>query len=400
MKTTVLHPLNHSLASNVYSRLEKSGKLMESHIHGDTFGKAKDIEGLPNTPRGLLNIVKKSRNREGEDAATGAGYDRSPDVSLLTARRVSVAPAAPQQHQMKQLQLSCMAAHPVEPFVVAGIGNGELAVYKLFRAHGERRPSLHQIQGFDASRNCHDIATALYVPPEPLAQEGTLRHTSFIAGFRSGRVAVFEIKVHTDKEPPLLLKHDHHNCDVLYVTWHMTHGIVSVAADGTALVADTAGHLVWSIHATLGPSVLITSADLAAEHEQLAVAGSRSVSLWQCLSQTHYGTIDAFQVPRSPVRLVRYLPSQHFLVTVHEGGGATLIWNAVRLELFRVLWSPSSSLLLPSGKTPCAVWISDWFQGDGAFLIFGPEGVTERCIRETGEIYLGPNGAGSNHEQR
>merc|ERR1712232_1341654 len=105
-------------------------------------------------------------------------------------------------------------------------------------------------------------------------------------------------------------------------------------------------------------------------------AGSRSVSLWQCLSQTHYGTLDAFQVPRSPVKLVRYLPSQHFLVTVHEAGGATLIWQAGRLELLKVLWSPSSALLLPKGRTSCAVWVADWFRRDGAFLIFGPEGVT------------------------
>jgi len=353
------------------------------------------------------DMVKIRGPRHGEDARAGAGHDRSPEAVLFNARRENhkgngkgnkgnSTPPNSQRH----LQLSCLASHPIEPWLVAGIGNGELAVYKLFRAHGERRPSLHQIQGFDASRDCEDIATALYVPPEPLAHEGPLRHKSFIAGFRSGRVAVFEVKNYVDKEAPVLLDmKDIHKSHVLYVTWHMSQGILSVAADGTALVADTAGQLVWSIHETVGPNAMIVSADVASEREQLAVAGSRSVSLWQCLSQTHYGTLDAFKVPRSPVHHVRYSPSQHFLITVHEGGGTTLVWQAGRLELFKVLWCPSSALMLPQGKTSCAVWVSKWFHRDGAFLIFGPEGVTERYVQElsSGVTMTRTNSA---HEQR
>ena len=55
-----------------------------------------------------------------------------------------------------------------------GIGDGQLAVYYLFRSHGSKRKQLHQIQGFDASRGVGDVATAVCLPSRQLSEEGSL----------------------------------------------------------------------------------------------------------------------------------------------------------------------------------------------------------------------------------
>ena len=58
--------------------------------------------------------------------------------------------------------------------LAAGIGDGQLAVYYLFRSHGSKRKQLHQIQGFDASRRMGDVATAVFLPSRRLLDDGSL----------------------------------------------------------------------------------------------------------------------------------------------------------------------------------------------------------------------------------
>ena len=74
------------------------------------------------------------------------------------------------------LLLSCciMMVRAVCLLLVAGIGDGQLAVYYLFRSHGSKRKQLHQIQGFDASRRVGDVATAVSLPSRRLLDDGSL----------------------------------------------------------------------------------------------------------------------------------------------------------------------------------------------------------------------------------
>eukprot|EP00929_Paragymnodinium_shiwhaense_P053960 TRINITY_DN27050_c0_g1_i2.p1 TRINITY_DN27050_c0_g1~~TRINITY_DN27050_c0_g1_i2.p1 ORF type:complete len:491 (-),score=99.49 TRINITY_DN27050_c0_g1_i2:77-1549(-) len=463
MLTTVLHPLNLTITSKVFSDLERARSLVDKHCCSDGTrdldaqqDKKKeegDIETLmiPNTPRALLDVIR-ARARSAAAAgpslhAAAATHSRqSYNVSgplrgdgersreaadpiwrpQPASERGAFAPAAPtaQQQLSTQLLISCLAAHPEQPCLVAGIANGELAVYHLFRAHGERRPRLHQTLGFDGSGGKGDVATALYMPDTPLAQEGVLKHACFIVGFRSGRVAAFQTHAkgselkrskgfltpagadaddalfgysagvnysHAGADgpallaaEPLLLEHRHCQSPIAQVFWHASLGIVSITVDGGLLFAATNGSCIWSIKDAIGPRSRVVSADLSFERENIALAGQRIVSVWNGIAQTQVGTLDAFEVQRSPILLLRYLPSQMFFVTVHEGDGAVLIWDAVRLGLHRAVWSPPSWPPLP--KVSCAAWFP---QQDGASehacsaLAFGAHGLTQRRILES-----------------
>lgn len=178
------------------------------------------------------------------------------------------------------------------------------------------------------------------------------------------------------------------------VFWRPSLGLLSVSADGTVLVADTTGAATWTIQDAAGPRAMVASADLSFEHEQLAVAGNRVVSLWQCISQTQVGVLDTAEMLRSPVLLVRYLPSQLHLVTVHEGDGAVFIWDAARLQLHRAVWVPPAWPMPP--RASCAAWVPQrpaWGDaakrgagpptgGGGSLFIFGADGLTERQLCE------------------
>jgi len=224
----------------------------------------------------------------------------------------------------QRIRLTCMATHPDKPCIVTGVGDGQIAIYHLYRAHGERRPQLHQTVGFDASRRAGDVATALHVPAEPLASEGILGQEAVIAGFESGRVAVFQLRpvgvsesksstsnrsslddeilsgerepsgsqvsnlqpVMLVKEPLLLEVQEYCRKAVADVLWHPTLGIFSITVEGSVHVSDTLGAPTWSIPMAAGSCSLVRSADLSVKREELA---SNGVHLWQCLSQTQAG---------------------------------------------------------------------------------------------------------------
>jgi len=277
-----------------------------------------------------------------QSAGSGAEGTGDPAFSAAAAAAPTGCwrlPSSAQSSVHRQsLALTCVGTHPELPRLVAGIGDGQLAIYELYRAHGERRPQLHQTQGFDASRRRGDVATALHVPRHPLCQEGCLSQDGVIVGFESGRVAVFRIlPLEADRrsmdllararqhpssysdgsegaysaedkdafltktsrmnwgrlEPkllpsePLLLECVPSLSTVVSVSWQQTLGIVAVSAQGTVHATDVTGAQTWCIAYAAGRSASISCADLSPGLEQLALAGQRGViHLWHCLTQT------------------------------------------------------------------------------------------------------------------
>lgn len=309
-------------------------------------------------------------------------------------------------------QLTCLAVHAQIPRLVAGIGDGQIAVYHVYRAHGQRTPQMHQTQGFDASRKCGDVATAAYVPTGPLEQEGLLNAEVVLAGFESGRVAIFRLllpealgggrpggKVRRDEDlaaalaeaaegggahrasrpvltsnEPLLLEHYHCKSPVQSVRWHPILGILSVSTDGCVLMAATTGSIACSISAAAGRDSMVTAADFSAEHEQLAVASQRRIHLWQCFSQAKMGVLtpssQGLKKSTTLALLVRYLPSQRFLLSAHELQGEVRVWDVLRLELVHSAVTPDCP------RATCAAW-------DPASMmlrVFCPAGVAERRL--------------------
>lgn len=176
-------------------------------------------------------------------------------------------------------------------------------------------------------------------------------------------------------EPLLLEQQGSHSRPVANVFWHRILGLLSISIDGSVLVADTSGIISYSVPAIAGRSATITAADLSLELEQLAVASQRGVHLWQCLSQTKEGVLDpSDQGTSSPALLVRYLPTQRFLISVHEVGGAVFIWDARRLEMF---WQ------LNLGKECPRATCVGWDPQAHLVMIFGHMGVVEVQINES-----------------
>jgi len=424
--TTMLSEVHFDATKRVHDQLQHTRLLIDNiewhdkSLPGVKYSAPKAGAGMiPNTPRALIELLKERADRGRMEKRVGQGRpalrDKTDGGQTLALPR-SDGTVSSSSKQLP-LQLSCIATHPELPCMVAAAANGEIAVYHLFRAHGQRRPHLHQTEGFDASGGEGDIVTALHVPLYPMAQKGALKHESFIAGFQSGRVAVF--RIHPPQAPhdpgeenladaaseaegnlgagvrkmveasnfsgpalslfkPPLLEHRLGKSTVVSVFFHATLGILSVHNDGAAIVADTAGAQTWCIHNALGPKTTIGSADLTLEGEQLAVAGNKAVTLWQCISQTQVGTLDTSEVRgASSICLVRFLPSKQFLVTVHEGDGTTLIWDAARLELHRTIWMPPLQVRMAS-MTTCAYWNDV----EKELLIFASVGLTERRLEE------------------
>lgn len=196
MRTTVLRELDLQVVRRAQDGLESYQRLAE------VCGVTTSDTSIPGTPRGVLQMVRRQvarANRSEKRSTLGASTKeasmrlRDGDVGVNHQRPTLVSSSTGGNTHAKVLRLTCAASHPELPRLAAGIGDGQIAVYHLYRAHGQRRPQLHQTQGFDASRGCADVATALHVPRGPLEPEGALRQEVVIAGFESGRVAVFRV---------------------------------------------------------------------------------------------------------------------------------------------------------------------------------------------------------------
>lgn len=178
---------------------------------------------------------------------------------------------------------------------------------------------------------------------------------------------------------PLLLEHFHCRSPVMSVFWHPILGIFSVGADGTVLLSDTCGAATYSIQAAAGRNSVVTAADLSLELEQVALGSNRGIHLWQCVSQTKAGFLDtaASGLSRSQTRvsvlLLRYLPSNKFLFSLHETDGAILIWDIATMELHRAMRATGCP------RATCATWDVRRM----TLLIFSTERVVEGRIEET-----------------
>ncbi|CAE8666560.1 unnamed protein product, partial [Polarella glacialis] len=369
---------------------------------------------IPATPRGVLDMVRRKvqgriadglgKVQASPPAAIASGVGRlaalQQSVSSGPAASLPATPSVPRA----RLTITCLESDALRPRMAAGIGDGQLAVYYLYRAHGQRRRMLHQIQGFDASRREGDIITALFLPSKGV-QAGSSPEVQdvVIAGFESGRVAVFQAFVPADWEreaemgvektekgrelaqrislgepilsaaEPLVLEHYHCQSPVVALFWHPIMGIFSITTFGNVVVADTTtGTLSCCIPAACGRNATVTCADLSLELEQLAVASQQGVYLWQNLSMAKVGVLSRPGRQSKPAMLVRYLSSNRFLFTVHAVDGEVAIWDARSLEQHSCLKTPNCPL------ASCATWDNFCRR----LLIFGPQGMSEVSITE------------------
>lgn len=419
MQTTVLHEVDFGVQKGSQAQAMKTRQLMEMYeIGSDPYAVVDPLKiTIPNTPRALLHLVRKRVQDENtiELTATAARVNTEKssrwDASTIRSeyqplKALATLRPTPVQPRQKVI-LTTVATHAKLPRVVAGSGDGQIMVYHLYRAHGQRRLQLHQSQGFDASRKKGDVATALHVPSQPLESEGALAVDTFIAGFESGRVAVYQVMLPDalagifrdgdeavggelegrskmkESEPlltasePLLVEHYHCKVPIVSVFWHPVLGIISVGAEGTVLIAATNGALMVSIPCAAGRAAAVSMAALSPQMEQLAVATQRSVHLWQCLSQAKAGVLDAVKegVLRegpSPVLLLRFLPSGRYLFCVHELRGTVAIWDTKRLQLVKCVQTLQSARASAAGY--------DSFSH--TLYICGTLGVTEAFLRE------------------
>jgi len=257
-----------------------------------------------------------------------------------------------------------------------------------------------------------------------VTEQGVHWRDAVIAGFESGRVAMFRLcmpyallaqkratkpNVHGESESacpmglgvpllsakePLIFECPRPRLDgtrerrspVVDIQLHPTAGIISMGADGMVLALDIVHDTInWSIGSSAGPGATLVAADMALDLELLVVAGHRgNMTLWQCLTQTKAGVIEPPEVCRSPVLLVRYLASQAFVVSVHKKGGTVLIWDILRLELHRSFETPGCS------QATCAILQAAGTQPRcQSLLVFGPNGVTQRQLVEESHNHAG-----------
>eukprot|EP00930_Biecheleria_cincta_P038993 TRINITY_DN26810_c0_g1_i1.p1 TRINITY_DN26810_c0_g1~~TRINITY_DN26810_c0_g1_i1.p1 ORF type:complete len:832 (-),score=116.46 TRINITY_DN26810_c0_g1_i1:164-2659(-) len=439
--TTVLHALDFEVSKKAMAEIEAKHKLVE-RVEAEAqaaYAKSRnDHGGIPLT-NGTLStprILEVSAPRSFEEMMEGrrdsgrrtkhpreefltdlTGEQGPPTAGLGWIHELEQVPGVdmlpPTQSTMRQkLALTCIAADQKRPRVATGVGDGQIAIYYLYRAHGTRKRRMHQIQGFDASRRKGDVCTALFLPSKKLEEDGSLAHETVLAGFESGRVAVFrtflpddiltgglkegsEEALTADRElasgisngepvltvqEPLLLEHYHCSSPVVALFWHPIMGIFSICTFGHVLVANGSGNKTFSIPEACGRNATVTSVDLSLELEQLAIAGQRGVYLWQNLSQAKFGVIGKSQEgsegenPRqsSAVVLVRYMPSMRFILTVHWNDAEVKIWDARSLDLHTSVKTPDCAY------ATCAAWDSHWHK----VMVFGPSSVAEIQLME------------------
>ena len=436
-RTTVLHPLDYQVSRRAMEEMESKRRLVQrlaaeaeaAFARKKGTGVNEDLDGLDAADGQPLLEMTKGRKRNSvsgskRNSVTGSvSLNLEPEVEehivftsvtkSVQAKKLALASAQaqePYELRRMRLEVASLVVDPKRPRVAAGIGDGQLAVYYLFRSHGSKRKQLHQIQGFDASRGVGDVCTALCLPTQRLSDEGSMAVESVLGGFESGRVAVFRsffpdeivsetgdkknkktleevmeerqrIKSLANGEPilqasePLLLEHFHCSTPIVALYWHQIMGIFSISTTGHVVVADSCGVQTFAIHEACGRNSTVADVDLSLELEQLAVSGQRGVHLWQILSQAKYGVIgvqeNSQQNPEQNfnVMLVRYMPSGKFILTLHRDG-IVKIWDSRNLELH--------SSTAASRKVSCAFWEPRW----ETLLIFSPDGVTELEIHE------------------
>lgn len=436
--TTVLHALDFGASKRALAEIEAKHKLIERVEREAEAAYAKsrnDHGGIPlkectlhnpqlvkaSTPRSFVEMMRSRVNDSGrrtnqprEEFLTDfTGRQREPPTAgLAWIHELEQVPGVdmlpPSQSTMRQqLALTCIAADQKRPRIATGIGDGQIAIYYLYRTHGSRKRQMHQIQGFDASRRKGDVCTALFLPSKKLEEDGSLAHETVLAGFESGRVAVFrtffpddiltgvlkegaEEALAADRElatgitngepvltvqEPLLLEHYHCSSPVVALFWHPIMGIFSICSFGHVLVADGSGKKSISIHEACGRNATVTSVDLSLELEQLAIAGQRGVYLWQNMSQAKFGVIGRSQessegenpTQSSAVVFVKYMPSMRFILTVHRDDGEVKIWDAWSLDLHTCVKTPDCAY------ATCAAWDSRWRK----VMVFGSNSVAE-----------------------
>eukprot|EP00435_Cladocopium_sp_Y103_P044541 s2276_g12.t1 len=395
-RTTVLHPLD-------YQEMESKRRLVQRlAAEAEAAFARKKGAGSGDDDEGLETLEPDNKLLE------------TPGVTKSAqAKKLARASAQAQPLELRRLrsEVASLVVDPKRPRVAAGIGDGQLAVYYLFRSHGSKRKQLHQIQGFDASRGLGDVCTALCLPTQRLSDEGSMAVETVLGGFESGRVAVFRsffpddfvetsdkkikktleevmeerqrIKSLANGEPvlqaeePLLLEHFHCSTPIVALYWHHIMGIFSISTTGHVVVADSCGVQTFSIHEACGRNSTVASADLSVELEQLAVSGQRGVHLWQILSQAKYGVIgvqeNALQNPEQNFNVMlvtaRALMNlgRKFLLTLHRDG-IVKIWDSRSLELHTsTVASRKETLLIfsPDGVTELEVHEDKLSQGEG-----------------------------------
>ena len=135
---------------------------------------------------------------------------------------------------------------------------------------------------------------------------------SVLAGFESGRVALFEIRdrdqqnSHTaSPPPPLLVHHRLHNRPVIAVLWQPEAGVLSMDKDGLLISADTTFHQQWQLETGTG-AVCFT---LGSQYEQVVVGNSAGQACFiHYLTQTELGRKVGPGVARSPVIMCDIAP--------------------------------------------------------------------------------------------
>ncbi|CAE7210347.1 unnamed protein product [Symbiodinium necroappetens] len=419
-RTTVLHPLDYNVTRRMFEEMESKHRLVQrlsaeaEAAFAKSRGKVVEEEGdearvplpdtqinepkeaeksqmpkksSPNTPRALLEM---SRSRGGRANNPVKPVQKEADIESTSSKPLP---------QARKLALAREQAARQPSPVRTRVEIATLVVDAL-------RP-----RGFDASRRVGDVATALYLPSRRLLDDGALAVETVLAGFESGRVAIFKtffpedfvtessdktmtleevmeeregIKSLANGEPvlqaqePLLLEHYHCDSPVVALFWHQIMGIFSISTNGRVVVADSCGVKTFSISEACGRNATATSADMSTQLEQLAVAGQRGIHLWQTLSQAKYGVVGTVQdgadvnpEQNNNFMLVRYMPTGKFLLTLSQDKGDVKLWDARSLELHCSLRPGESSV-------DCAFWEPRW----ETLLMFTASGVTEIELRE------------------
>eukprot|EP00434_Breviolum_minutum_P040586 symbB.v1.2.036066.t1/scaffold4838.1/size34075/3 len=236
-RTTVLHPLDYQVSRRAMEEMESKRRLVQrlaaeaeaAFARKKGTGVNEDLDGLDGADGQPLLEMTKGRKRNSvsgskRNSVTGSvSLNLEPEVEehivftsvtkSVQAKKLALASAQaqePYELRRMRLEVASLVVDPKRPRVAAGIGDGQLAVYYLFRSHGSKRKQLHQIQGsnlgcfsvlagsfsvylggFDASRGVGDVCTALCLPTQRLSDEGSMAVESVLGGFESGRVAVF-----------------------------------------------------------------------------------------------------------------------------------------------------------------------------------------------------------------
>jgi hypothetical protein len=192
MGSLISKPIEFDVTQKIYKSLEQQNHLLPDFTH---------MQSLPkflHTPQIIKKIATSNQS--------SAHVQDSKHMDKLRFRAKEAAETEKRQRKdehgeehnparefRETTNVTCAEVHPHESRIAMGLGDGQIALYHYYREFGARHSKLHQTQGWDASRNEGDIVTALHLPASRLAESQTdpLHREVVIAGFESGRVAVF-----------------------------------------------------------------------------------------------------------------------------------------------------------------------------------------------------------------